>query len=105
MILDSTGRGSKPSVTEKTLTLISDPLDEDRLLISLVSVIRDSIRMCTNDEYNSTNKLLLFWGKYFERKMNFSKREVHQPKYSDFIDVVYAFDVPRVVLVTLCKRL
>ena len=27
---------------------------------------------------------------------NFSKREVHQPKDSDFIDVVYAFDVPRV---------
>ena len=28
--------------------------------------------------------------------MNFSKREVHQPKDSDFIDVVYGFDVPRV---------
>ena len=28
--------------------------------------------------------------------MNFSKHEVHQPKDSDFIDVVYAFDVPRV---------
>ena len=28
--------------------------------------------------------------------MNFSKREVHELKDSDFIDVVYAFDVPRV---------
>ena len=28
--------------------------------------------------------------------MNFFKHEVHQPKDSDFIDVVYAFDVPRV---------
>ena len=26
--------------------------------------------------------------------MNFFKHEVHQPKYSDFIDVVYAFEVP-----------
>ena len=28
--------------------------------------------------------------------MNFSKREVDQPKYSDFFDVVCDFDVPRV---------
>ena len=28
--------------------------------------------------------------------MNFSKREVHQKKDRDFIDVMYAFDVPRV---------
>ena len=28
--------------------------------------------------------------------MNFSKGEVDQLKYSDFIDVVYVFDVPRV---------
>ena len=48
-ILDDTGRGPKPNATEKTLTLISDPLDEDRLLTLLNSMIRDSIRMCTND--------------------------------------------------------
>ena len=47
-ILDDTGQGPKQSVTEKTLQLISDPLDEGRLLIPLHSVIRDSIRMCTN---------------------------------------------------------
>ena len=28
--------------------------------------------------------------------MNFSEREVHQPKDRDFIDVMNAFDVPRV---------
>ena len=28
--------------------------------------------------------------------MNFSNRQVHQPKGSDFIDVVYTFNVPRV---------
>ena len=27
--------------------------------------------------------------------MNFSKREVHQPKDSDFTDIVYDFGVPR----------
>ena len=27
--------------------------------------------------------------------MNFFKREVHQPQDNDFIDVVYAFDMPR----------
>ena len=37
--------------------------------------------------------------------MNFSKREVHQPKDSDFIDVVYAFDVPGFMLVTLFESL
>ena len=52
------GRGSKPNVTEKTLTLICDPLDEDRLLTLLHSVIRDSIRMCTNDEFIGS----FFWG-------------------------------------------
>ena len=64
LILDDTGRGSKPSVPEKRLTLISDPLDEDRLLILLHSVIRDSIRMwmCTNAEYISTSNPLLFFG-------------------------------------------
>ena len=30
LILDDMGRRSKPNVTEKTLTLISDPLDEDK---------------------------------------------------------------------------
>ena len=45
LILDDTGRGPKQSVTEKTLTLISDPLGEDRLLIPLHSVIRDKIMM------------------------------------------------------------
>ena len=32
LTLNDTGRGSKPNVTEKTLTLISEPLYEDRLL-------------------------------------------------------------------------
>ena len=49
-ILDDTCRGSKPSVTEKTLTLISEPRDEDRPLTLLHSMNRDSMRMCTNDE-------------------------------------------------------
>ena len=57
------GRGSKPNVTRKNVTLISEPLDEDRLLTLLHSMIRDSIRMCTNDEYIGTSNLLLFfWG-------------------------------------------
>ena len=55
---------------------ISDPLDEDRLhvLKLLHSVIRNSIRMCTNDEYiGKSNPLhfFFFWGgggEYFERK-------------------------------------
>ena len=46
----------------KTLTLISDPLDEDRLLKLLYSMIRDSIRMYTNAEYICTSNLLLFGG-------------------------------------------
>ena len=49
-ILDDMGQGSKPNVVEKTLTLISDPLDEDRLLTLLHSMIRDSIRICTDDQ-------------------------------------------------------
>ena len=65
------GRGLKFNVTctEKTVTLISDPLDEDRLhvLKLLHSVIRNSIRMCTNDEYIGKSNPLLFGG-YFERK-------------------------------------
>ena len=66
MILYDTGRGSKPNVTEKTLTLISEPLDEDRLRTLLLSMIRDSIRMCTNDEYiGSINLLLLFFLFFF----------------------------------------
>ena len=65
------GRGLKLNVTctEKMLTLISDPLDENRLhvLKLLHRVIRNSIRMCTNDEYiGKSNPLLL--GEYFERK-------------------------------------
>ena len=32
LILEDTGRESKPKVAEKMLTLMSDPLDEDRLL-------------------------------------------------------------------------
>ena len=31
LILEDTGRGSKPNVAEKMLTLMSGPLDEDRL--------------------------------------------------------------------------
>ena len=48
---------------EKTLRLISDPLDEDRLhvLKLLHSLIRNSKRMCTNDEYISQSKPLLVW--------------------------------------------
>ena len=71
LILDDTGRGLKLNVTctEKTLTVISDPLDEDRLyvLTLLHSVIRNSIRTCTNDEYIGKSNPLLF-GVYFERK-------------------------------------
>ena len=59
------GRGSKPNVTKKTLTLISEPLDEDILLTVLHSMIRDSIMMCTNDEYIGTSNPLLFWGNTF----------------------------------------
>ena len=93
MILNDTGRGTKPNVTEKTLTLISEPLVENRQLTFLHSMIRDSIRMCANDEYigNPLRVLGILW-----EIMNFSKREVHQPKDSDFIDVMYTFDVPRV---------
>ena len=66
MILDDTSRGSKPNVAEKTFTLITDPLDEDRLLTLLHSVIEDSIRMCTSDEYIGTgNPLLLFFVCFF----------------------------------------
>ena len=58
------GGGSKPNATEKVFTLISDPLDEDRLLTLLHStrMIRDSIRMCTNEEYIGTRNSLLFGG-------------------------------------------
>ena len=66
LILDNTGRGSKPNVTEKTLTLISEPLDKDRLLTFLLSMIRDSIRMCTNNVYIGTSNSLPFWGEYFD---------------------------------------
>ena len=59
LILCDTGGGSKPNVTEKKLTLISEPLDEDRLLTLLHSMIRDGIRMCTNDEYIDTSDLFL----------------------------------------------
>ena len=62
LILYGTGRGSKPNVTEKTLTLISEPLDEDRLLTMLHSMIRDSIMMCINDEYIGTSNPLFFGG-------------------------------------------
>ena len=63
LILDDTGRGSKPSVTEKTLTLISDPMYEDRLLILLHSVIRDSIRMCTKDEIHQYRQSIAVLGR------------------------------------------
>ena len=60
------GRGLKLNVTctEKTLTLISDPLDEGRLQVLnlLHSAIRNSIRMCTNDEYIGKSNPLVFWG-------------------------------------------
>ena len=62
LILDDMGRGLNPSDTEKTFTLISGPLDEDILLTLLHSMIRDRIRMCTNDEYIGTSNPLLFWG-------------------------------------------
>ena len=67
MILNDTGRGSNPNVTEKTLSLISDPLDEARLIILLHIIIRDSIRMRTNDGYIGTSNTLLFGG-ILERK-------------------------------------
>ena len=60
LILDDTVGGSKPNVAEKTLALNSEPLDEDILLTLLHSMIRDSIRMCTNDEYIGTSNPLLF---------------------------------------------
>ena len=50
--------------------------------------------MCTNDEYIGTSNSLLFFfggGEYFE-----TKGEVHQPKDSNFTDVVCPFDVPGV---------
>ena len=60
------GRGLKLNVicTEKTLTLIGDPLDEDRLhvLKLLHSVIRNSIRMFTNNEYIGKSNTLHFGG-------------------------------------------
>ena len=62
LILYNTGRGSKQNVTEKTLTLISEPLDEDRQLALLHSMIRDSIMMCTNDKYIGTSNLKFFGG-------------------------------------------
>ena len=37
---------------------------------------------------------IAFLGGIIREEMNFSKREVHQPKDSDFTDVMYAFDVP-----------
>ena len=52
----------KANIAEKMLTLISDPLDEDRLLTLLHSVIRDSIRMYTSDEYTGTSNPLLLGG-------------------------------------------
>ena len=61
-ILDDTGRRSEPNVREKTLTLISDPLDKDRLLTRLHSVTGDGIRMCTNDECIGTSNPLPFLG-------------------------------------------
>ena len=67
-MLDDTGRGSKINVTEKALTLISDPLDEDRLQTLLHSAIRDSIGMCTNNEYIGRSNRLQSFGEYFERK-------------------------------------
>ena len=61
LILDDTGRGSKPNVTEKTWTLISDPLDEDRLLTLLYSMIRDSVRFTKNysETLNGLTKLVV----------------------------------------------
>ena len=47
---------------EKTLTLISEPLDEDRLLTLLHSMIRDIIRMCKNNEYIGISNPLLSGG-------------------------------------------
>ena len=41
LIQNDTGRGSKPNVTEKTLTLISETRVEDRLLTLLHSMIRE----------------------------------------------------------------
>ena len=61
-ILDDKGRGSKPNVTEKTLKLISDPLDEEILLTLLHSMIRDNISMSTTDEYIGKSKSLLLGG-------------------------------------------
>ena len=52
--------GLNQTLQRKTLTLISVPLDEDRLLALLHSMIRDSIRMCTNDEYIGTGNLFQF---------------------------------------------
>ena len=62
MILD--GLKLNVTCTEKTLTLINDPLDDDRLhvLKLLHSVIRNSIRMCTSDEYIGKSNPLLFGG-------------------------------------------
>ena len=48
---------------DSSKTPTTDPLDEDRLLTLLLNMIRDSIRMCTNNEYIGTsNPLPFFWG-------------------------------------------
>ena len=59
----------------RMITLIIDPLDEDRLLKLLHSMIRDSIRMCTHGEYicilnTSVHAIHCFFGggEYFEVK-------------------------------------
>ena len=67
LTLDDTGRGSKPNVTEKKLTLISDHLDEDKLQTLLHSLIRDSIWMSTNNGYSHTSNSLLSWGNILRR--------------------------------------
>ena len=81
MILDNTGRGLKLNVicTEKTLILISDPMNGGRLnvLKLLDSVTRNSIRMCTNDEYISKSNTLLFWREYFERKCTINPKFIN----------------------------
>ena len=43
LILNDTGRWTKSNVAEKKLTLISEPLDENRQLTLLHSMFGDSI--------------------------------------------------------------
>ena len=62
LILDDTGQGSKSNITEKILTLISDPFDEGRLLTLLNSKIRDTIRMGKNNNYIGRTIHCLFRG-------------------------------------------